>query len=120
MDTQRIAKITRQLGEAVAALSHPSGDLPAPAIEQLDVATREALEAIYRARAVLQLPALQDASIRQVGSTEVARHSRVASRTGATERAKSDRIAKTNAAFFQQMNLAPALDARQVSAEQSA
>jgi hypothetical protein len=105
MDMQQVAEITRQLRDATAAVTRAQADLPTQAIEQLDAATRETLEALYRTRQALNLPDV--GQLRQVETGETPSHSRSASRVGATKRAKFDRIAKNNAAFFEQMNLMP-------------
>jgi len=70
------------------------------------------LEAIYRARETLKLPAIDYPAVRQGATGEVSSHSRLASRAAKAKRGKSERVEKNNAAFFQQMNLRPKLDAQ--------
>jgi hypothetical protein len=105
MDMQQVTEITRQLRDATAAVTRAQGDVPTQAIEQLDAATRETLEALYRTRQALNLPDV--GRVPELVTDDTPSHSRSASRVGAAKRAKSDRIAKNNAAFFQQMNLTP-------------
>jgi hypothetical protein len=125
MDMQQVAQITQHLEEATAAIRQTGGDLLPTTIKQLDTATRETLNAIYRAREALKLPAISDPSALQSASYGVAafpppklpRRSRLTARAGATKRATSDKIARSNDAFFQQMNLSPVLDAVQQEQE---
>jgi hypothetical protein len=113
MNMRQAAEITSQLRRATAALSQAQGDFPAPAIEQLDVATRETVAAIFRAREALRLPGISDPEMRRSVSNEAVGHPRLASRAEATRRTKADRIAKDNEASFQKMKLRPRRDSVQ-------
>jgi hypothetical protein len=119
MDMQQVVQLAQHLEEAAAAIRQTGGSLPPPALERLDKATRETLKAVYRARGTLKLPAVSGPSARQSAShdaTEIPplqlpRRSRRTAQDAPSKRTKSEQVTRSNAVFFQQMNLSPALDA---------